>query len=390
MTPKLSSALGAVHAPSAVVNLSAIRHNVTAISARIPGKRMMGVVKGDAYGHGLIRSAETLVSCGIRSLGVATLDEAIALRAHGIPPEVSILAWLFTPSLNDPRIAAAIDAGIDLSAGSPEHLRCIDGIAQRLRQPARIHIEFDSGLGRGGIQSRSWPDFIRMAAGIQAAGTSVIVGLWTQLSYADSPEDERNTLQSDRFREAELRAREGGLRFETVHTSTSARALTRPVDELYGDTVRIGLSLFGVSPRAGIPASAWDLKPALAVQAPIAQVKWAKAGTHIGYDGNHRLQTDSYIGLIPLGYANGVPKSASGAATIIVAGKPRRIAGTVNMDQLMVELGADDIPVGTTATLLGTNGSATVDANDWGAAIHSYGDEIVVRFGGGVPRTYHS
>ncbi len=377
-------------APQVQVDLSAIRANAEALARRLPTKKLMAVVKGDAYGHGLVESSRALISAGIDMLGVATLEEALELRAHGIPESVRILAWLYAPVGNDARIHDAIAARIDLSVGSVEHLTAVHGIAESCGCPARIHLEMDSGLGRGGTPMHAWQDLVRAAAELKSTRAITVIGLWTQLSYADAPEDPVNRLQLELFRRGEAVASAHGLRFETVHTSTSARALTRPASELYGDTVRIGLALFGVSPVSGSPAANWGLLPALSISAPIVQVKFLEAGTRIGYDENHRLHRDSHIGLVPLGYAAGIPKHAQGADTVSVLGRRRRIAGAVNMDQFLIDLGAEPVPVGTSATILGEDGTVTIDANDWGAAIGSFGDEIVVRLGGGLPRTYVS
>ncbi|WP_226534270.1 alanine racemase [Microbacterium paraoxydans] len=374
-------------APRACVDLSALRRNADTVRKLLPSKRLMAVVKGDAYGHGLVESAMALVDAGVEALGVASLEEALELRDAGVPEAVRILAWLYAPVHNDARIAEAIRARIDLSVGSMEHLAAVHRAATSVGELVRVHLEMDTGLGRGGVQMSVWDDLARAAALHEASGAIRIVGLWTQLSYADAPEDPVNERQLAVFRRGEAVAQSYGLRFEAVHTSTSARALTRPTSELYGDTVRIGLALFGVSPVSGTSSHFWGLSPVLSVTAPIVQVKFLEAGARIGYDESHRLSRDGYIGLVPMGYADGVPKYLSRGADVSVRGR-RHAVVAVNMDQFLIDLGRDPVPVGAVATILGSDGAVTIDANDWGAAIGSYGDEIVVRFGAGLPRTY--
>ncbi|MFJ4175233.1 alanine racemase [Microbacterium sp. NPDC089696] len=374
--------------PCARVDLSALRANVETVRKLLPSKRLMAIVKGDAYGHGLIESARTLVGAGVDALGVASLEEALELRSWGVSESVRILAWLYAPVHNDARIAEAIRARVDLSVGSMEHLEAVHRAAMSAGGPVRVHLEMDAGLGRGGAPLNEWDNLVRAAALYEATGAIQVAGLWTQLSYADAPEDPVNERQLAVFRRGEAAAQSYGLRFDTVHTSTSARALTRPTSELYGATIRIGLALFGVSPVSGIPAESWGLVPVLTVTAPIVQVKFLEAGTRIGYDEGHRLSRDSYIGLVPMGYADGIPKYLPRGAHVSVLGRRRPVAGAVNMDQFLIDLGAEPVPVGAVATILGTDGPVTIDANDWGAAIGSYGDEIVVRLGGGLARNY--
>lgn len=374
--------------PCARIDLSALRANVETVRKLLPSKRLMAIVKGDAYGHGLIESARTLVTAGVDALGVASLKEALELRSWGVPESVRILTWLYAPVHNDARIAEAIRAQIDLSVGSMEHLAAVHRVATSAGELARIHLEMDTGLGRGGAPTSVWDELARAAALHEATGVIQVAGLWTQLSYADAPEDPVNERQLAAFRRGEAVAQSYGLRFEFVHTSTSARAFTRPASELYGDTVRIGLALFGVSPVSGTPAPSWGLSPVLTVTAPVVQVKFLEAGTRIGYDEGHRLSRDSYIGLVSMGYADGIPKYLPRGADVSVLGRRRPVAGAVNMDQFLIDLGAEPVPVGAVATILGTDGPVTIDANDWGAAIGSHGDEIVVRLGGGLSRAY--
>lgn len=375
--------------PEAVVDLAALAANVARLTTRVNGRRIMGVVKGDAYGHGLLPVARTLVDLGIDSLGVATLAEANRLRRGGVPARVRILAWLYSPSAELPELEEAVRSGVDLSVGSSEHLAAVAAVAARINRTAHVQLQFDSGLGRGGVEERDWADFITQVAVCRAAGRVEPVGLWTHLSFADVPNDRRNEEHLERFRLARAVAERAGLRFDTVHSASSARALTTEPDDRDGETVRIGLSLFGVSPIDGVAESAWGLEPVLTVRAPIVQVKRVTAGERVGYGQHHLVDHDGYIGLVPVGFADGVPKHAETAPVVLVGEERRVIAGTVNMDQFMVDLGADAVPPGTVVTILGRSvGGAVVSANDWGAAIGSFGDEIVTRLGSGLPRRY--
>ncbi|UVJ40619.1 alanine racemase [Arthrobacter sp. CJ23] len=370
------------------VDLSAISDNIKALKKRTEAPFFMAVVKGNAYGHGLVEVARTAVNSGADWLGTAQLTEAIALRKAGIT--APILSWLYLASQTSATIREALEYDVDVSLGSIGQLEVLAGIARQLGRPAVVHLELDSGLSRGGARKEDWAELVAQARQAELDGTLRVRGIWTHLAWADVPAHPGNAAAVAEFEDAVAGARASGLDPELRHVSSSANILDRP--EFHFDMVRAGLAIYGLAPADHLNPADFGLRPALSVTAPLVMVKKVPAGTGVSYEHQAITYEPRYLGLIPLGYADGIPKGISGRSLVQIGGRTVPVIGKVCMDQFMVDLGPDapGIAVGDTAVLFGDPAHGAASADDWGAAIGSHGDEIINRIAPRLPRVYGS
>ena len=368
------------------VDLSAISDNIRALKSLSKARFFMAVVKGNAYGHGLVEVARTAVGSGADWLGTAQLREAIELRKAGIT--APILSWLYLASQSSADIVEAVRNNVDVSIGSVPQLEVLAGAARQLGRPAVVHLELDSGLSRGGARKEDWAGFVARAREAELDGTLRVRGIWTHLAWADVPAHPANAAAVAGYEHAVEEAEAAGLTPELRHVSSSANILDRP--EHHFDMVRAGLAIYGLAPADHLHPADFGLRPALSVTAPLVMVKKVPAGTGISYEHQAITHEPRYLGLIPLGYADGVPKGISGRPLVTVGGRRVPVIGKVCMDQFMVDLGPDPlgIAVGDTAVLFGDPAAGAASADDWGAAIGSHGDEIINRIAPRLPRSY--
>lgn len=368
------------------VDLSAISDNIKALKKRTAAPHFMAVVKGNGYGHGLVDVARTAVNAGADWLGTAQLSEAIALRRAGIT--VPVLSWLYLASQTSATIREALEYDVDVSLGSVGQLEVLAGIARQLGRPAVVHLELDSGLSRGGARKEDWPELVAHARRAEQDCTVLVRGIWTHLAWADVPAHPGNAAAVAEFEDAVREARAAGLDPQLRHVSSSANILDRP--EFHFDMVRAGLAIYGLAPADHLDPADFGLRPALTVTAPLVMVKKVPAGTGVSYEHQAITHEPRYLGLIPLGYADGIPKGVSGRSLVQIAGRKVSVIGKVCMDQFMVDLGPDasGIEVGDTAVLFGDPAGGAASADDWGAAIGSHGDEIINRIAPRLPRAY--
>ncbi|MET7417802.1 alanine racemase [Dactylosporangium sp. NPDC005555] len=362
------------------IDLDAVRHNVATLRGLLrPGTALMSVVKADAYGHGMLPVATAAVRAGATWLGAATLDEALALREHGIT--VRILSWLHSPGRP---LREAVDADIDLSASSIAALDEIVEAARQARRTAAVHLKIDTGLSRNGAARADWPALVTAAAKAQAGGDVEIVAIWSHFACADEPGHPSILRQQLAFDEALDVAAGLGVEPPLRHLANSAAALTLP--ESHFELVRVGLSTYGLSP---IPGAAPDLRPAMSVHARVALVKPVPAGEGVSYGHTYKILKDTSLALVPVGYADGVPRSASSRGLVEIGGKIRRVVGRVCMDQIVVDCGDDDVRAGDEAVLFGAGTRGEPTADDWAAAAGTINYEIVTRMGSNrTPRVY--
>lgn len=368
------------------VDLSAISDNVQALKNHTRAPFFMAVVKGNAYGHGLVEVARTAVAAGADWLGTAQLGEAVTLRQAGIT--APILSWLYLASQTSDAITAALDNDVDVSLGSVPQLEVLAAAARRLGRPAVVHLELDSGLSRGGARMEDWAELVARARRAELDGTLRVRGIWTHLAWADVPAHPGNASAVAEFEKAVRMAEDAGLTPQLRHVSSSANILERP--EFHFDMVRAGLAVYGLAPADHLVPADFGLRPALSVTAPLVMVKKVPAGTGISYEHQAITHESRCLGLIPLGYADGIPKGISGRAVVSIGGRRVPVIGKVCMDQFMVDLGPDatGIEVGNTAVLFGDPAAGAAGADDWGAAIGSHGDEIINRIAPRLPRSY--
>ncbi|MFC8825128.1 alanine racemase [Streptomyces sp. NPDC057137] len=371
----------------AAIDLGALRGNVRALRAGLaPGADLMAVVKSDAYGHGALPCARAALDAGAAWLGTATPHEALALRAAGIT--APILCWLWTPG--DPW-RAGIEAGLDMSVSAMWALREVTAAAREAGRPARIQLKADTGLGRNGCQPADWPELVAAARAAEVAGTVRVTGLWSHFACADEPGHSSIAAQLDVFDELVAYAEKAGVEPEVRHIANSAAALTLP--ESHFDLVRSGIAVYGISPSAELGTSReLGLRPVMTLAASVALVKRVPEGHGVSYGHTYRTSAETTLGLIPLGYADGVPRHASGRGPVLVGGTVRRVAGRVAMDQFVVDLGAgpdaDAVQEGAPAVLFGPGDDGEPTAADWAEAADTIAYEIVTRIGPRVPRVY--
>jgi alanine racemase len=367
----------------AEIDLAALRANVRALRARASGAAVMAVVKSDAYGHGAVPCARAAVEAGASWLGTATPEEALALRKAGLPGR--IMCWLWTPG---GPWREAIEADLDVSVSGMWALRELVAAAREAGLPARVQLKADTGLGRSGCQpGEDWAELVAEALRAQSEGLLRITGLWSHFACADEPGHPSIAAQLTLFREMLAYAEGQGVRPEVRHIANSPATLTLP--ESHFDLVRAGIAVYGISPspELGAPAD-FGLRPVMTLSASIALVKHVPGGHGVSYGHRYITPGATTLGLVPVGYADGIPRHASGAGPVLVDGKWRTVAGRIAMDQFVVDLGGDEPATGTRAVLFGPGDRGEPTAEDWAQASGTIAYEIVTRIGTRVPRVY--
>ena len=361
------------------IDLDAIRHNVGRVRALVAPAAVLAVVKADAYGHGAVPVARAAVDAGAVALGVALVEEGVELRDAGIDAPILVLS--------EPRAEAAAEVvarrltpvvytepGIDALAKA---------VADQGADPLSVHLKVDTGMHRVGADPEA---ATALAQRVLDHRELRLDGVLTHFAVADEPDDAYTRAQLDRF--AAVRAELGAIDVGpvTVHAANSAAAIGFP--DARFDLVRVGIALYGVTPAPGLGADL-GLRPALALRSAVSHTKRLRAGDRVSYGLRYTLGRDATIATVPIGYADGVPRNlAATGAEVVVRGVRCPIAGTVTMDQLMVDVGDLPVEVGDTVTLLGRDGEATVTAEEWADRMGTIGYEIVCGIGPRVPRSH--
>ncbi|MCP9944933.1 alanine racemase [Streptomyces somaliensis] len=368
----------------AEIDLAALRANVRALRARVEpgGARVMAVVKADAYGHGAVPCARAALDAGAAWLGTATPHEALALRAAGI--DAPVLCWLWTPG---GPFRAAVEAGVDITVSGPWALGEVVAAARAAGRPARVQLKADTGLGRNGCLAGDWPRLVGEALDAQAEGHLRVTGLWSHFACADEPGHPSIGAQLARFHSMLEYAEKAGVEPEVRHMANSPATLTLP--EAHFDLVRPGVAVYGISPgpEVGTPAD-FGLRPVMRLSADVACVKQAPPGLGVSYGHHYVTDRETNLALVPLGYADGVPRHASGRGPVLLGGAVRTVAGRVAMDQFVVDLGDDTVEPGARAVLFGPGDDGEPTAEDWARAAGTIAYEIVTRVGARVPRVH--
>jgi alanine racemase len=330
----------------AVIDLSAIRKNVALLKGKA-GVDLLAVVKADAYGHGLIPVAKAALEGGASWLGVALLEEAITLRNAGIA--APILAWLVPPGSD---FKSAVDHDID------------------------------TGMTRGGFLSE-WNEIdAHHVKGVE------IIGIFSHFARADEPGERQNLEQLTRFKKMVATLESFGYTNIIRHLSNSAATLVDPASAF--DMVRTGIAMYGLSPDVKTLGTSekLSLKPAMTLRAKLHLVKDVPAGSPVGYGATEITKSDTKLGLVAMGYADGIPRIAKNVG-VTFNGKRAPIIGRVSMDQFVVDLGAaSTAKSGDWVSIFGAGTGEEYTADDWGSASGSINYEIVTRIGPRVPRIY--
>ena len=367
---------------SVEINLSAITQNFKSIKSRTTAD-VLAVVKADAYGHGLIPVSKALEEAGADWFGTALLEEAINLRKAGILKP--IISWL-TPLGED--FKSAIDLDIDLGIPSIDLLDEVIKAASLTGKAARIHLEIDTGMSRGGVLSE-WDQLIKsVLVGVNLKQLKVI-GIWSHFARADEPDELMNQEQLSLFEEKVNQAKAAGIDAQFIHIANSAALFTNKSS--HKNIIRSGIALFGLSPDVKTigDSSSLGLKPAMKLKAKLNLVKEVKAGSSVGYGGTAVLKSDTKLGVVALGYADGIPRSTNNLAGVFVDKKRAPIIGRVSMDQFVVDLGiTSTAKTGDEVIVFGDGSSGEYTVDEWAKAANTINYEIITRIGPRVPRIY--
>jgi alanine racemase len=361
-----------------IIDLDAVAYNLDVMRKRVGGAMVCGVVKANAYGHGMLEVARKLEEAGVDYLGVADVTEALELRRSGIVSP--ILAWLHDPH---EMFVEAVNEGIELGLANEDHLTRVAAAAEITGRLARVHLKVDTGLNRNGASAAEWEGVLRQARALVAEGFIQVVGIFSHLSSTGEAED---LAQIARFEAAVDLAREYGIKFELRHLTASDGSLNYP--QAHYEMVRVGVALYGLSPFADHHSKEYGLRPAMTATAHVTQVKRVPAGEGVSYGYLHRTKAETTLALVPVGYAEGLPRDASGKASVSIHGKSYPISSRIAMDQFVIDVGDDDVTAGDLVTIFGDPAAGVPSADDLAEAADTINYEIVTRMGGRFKRTY--
>ena len=359
-----------------LVDLDAITHNLGAIRKRV-GVPVMGIVKAEAYGHGLVPVARHLQAQGVDQLGVAFLEEGIALREAGITLPILVLGGIFGPQAAD-----LIAHDLEVTVSSLDKLRQVEAAAGSLGRKATVHLKVDTGMERIGVHSYSCAALIEAAV---ASQWCTIKGIYSHLACSDDPSSPMTALQVERFAEACAHFERLGAPMPLRHLANSGGVLHFP--ETWLDMVRPGIVLYGVLPD---PASqrSMDLRPALSLVSQVVYFKVVRAGNPVSYGATWAPAADTRVVTVPIGYGDGWPRALSSRGQVLVRGHRYPVVGRICMDQFMVDIGCDSAWNEDEVVLVGTSGAETITVEDVALAAGTIGYEILTGLNGRIPRAY--
>jgi alanine racemase len=363
-----------------VVDLAAIRHNIRLLRELAAPAAMMTVVKADGYGHGLVPAARAAREAGAEWLGVATIEEALELREAG--DDGRVLCWLGVPGEN---YAGAIAVDVDVCAYTVAELAEIRAGVAKARRPARLQLKVDTGLSRGGAATENWASVVDHARAGEEAGDWTVTGIWSHFACSDEPDHPANDAQEKVFLDALDLAERVGLRPEVRHLANSAAAILRPSSRF--DLVRCGIASYGLDPAPGVTPDI-GLVPAMTARAALSLAKPIRSGAGVSYGHTWIADHDTTVGLVPVGYGDGVPRHAGNVAEVWLAGQRRPVRGRICMDQFVVDLDGELPDPGAAIVLFGTGFAGEPTATEWAQACGTINYEIVTRIGGRMVRRY--
>jgi alanine racemase len=362
----------------AEVDPAALAHNVATLARLVAPAELCVVVKADGYGHGAVETSKVALAAGAARLAVALAEEGTALRAAGVDAPILLLS---EPPASDAAavVAERLEPTVYTEAGIAALAAATPG-GERLP----VHLKVDTGMFRVGCTPG---DAVRLAKEIVADERLELASVWTHLAVADEPDDPFTAEQVARYREV-LTALDGaGIEVPLRHAANSAGALAHPESRF--DMVRCGIAVYGIPPSAPL-ADVVELRPALRLVSSVSHLKVVPAGSAISYGRRYAVERPSHIATVPIGYADGVRRALSATGgEVLIGGRRRPIAGTVTMDQLMVDLGDDEtVSVGDEVVLIGRQGDAEIIATEWADRLDTIGYEVVCGIGTRVPRRW--
>ena len=371
--PARSSSPSVLTGPTLTVDLSAVVANARLFTARTEGQ-LMAVVKADGFGHGAADVARAALTGGATWLGVTSIDEAAALREAGL--RAPVLSWL---NPVDTDVSAAVSQHIDLAVPSLEHLAAFTTAARRAGGRVRAHLHADVGMARDGAPASEWRQLCDRARDAERSGLLRIVGVMGHLGCADDPGDPHNDAGIRAFALAADAATRAGLRPRVRHLAATAATLTD--ERTHFDLSRVGAGLVGID-----PSRTTRLRTAMTLAAPVVSVRDVPAGTAVGYGHTHVTTAPTRLALLPIGYADGIPRSTSGHGWVQVSGRRCPLVGRVSMDQVVVDVGAASVRPGDVAVVFGPGDDGEPTLADWAAWAQTIEHELVTGIGARVAR----
>lgn len=353
------------------ISAAAMSENAAAMRRLVPTEHAMAIVKADGYGHGAVTAARAALEAGVDHLGVADLDEAFELRAAGI--DAPVLAWLHDP---DADFASAAEAGIALGLSSRAQLARAAASGHR----ATVHVKVDTGLSRNGVVEAEWAPLVDELAAAVRRGELLLGGVFSHLSNTSPDDDRSQVVAFERFLDA---VRSVGLEPGIRHLAASAAALDHPAARY--DMVRLGIALYGIAPERHLRGSL-PIVPAMQFSARVVGLKRVPAGSGVSYGYLHRTLAPTTLALVPLGYADGVPRAAIDAP-VRIGDVTHRVVGRIAMDQVVVDVGDAPVALGDRAVLWGDPAAGEPGVDDWADAASTIAYELVTRLGRRVHRT---
>jgi alanine racemase len=358
------------------IDASAITENVKQLRTLVDTE-LIAVVKADGYGHGAVTAGVAALAGGANRLGAADISEALKLREAGVTAPV--MAWLHAPGED---FEEALAQGLEIGISRFEQLAAVVSAA-RGKRIAEVHLKLDTGLSRNGIAPDDWPRVFAEVARLERMGALKVIGIMTHLSLTSPLDDD---LQFARYQEGVQLAADFGIVPVIRHVAATEAALTRP--EMRLDSVRVGLGIYGLSPIAGRTSASWGLRPAMELRSQVAAVRRVPAGAGASYGFDFRAPVETTLALVPMGYADGIPRHASArGAEVTIRGVRMPVAGRVAMDQIVIDAGDHPVAVGDEVVIFGDPEQGVPSADDWAAAAGTINYEIVTRVGPRVPRT---
>jgi alanine racemase len=363
----------------AVVDLAAVEANCRTIKQRAgDGTELCAVVKANGYGHGAAACAAAALRGGASRLAVAAAEEAAELRLHF--PDVPLLVM---GALTEAELATALAARADVALWREGFAEICSRLAGERGQPARVHLKLDSGMGRLG--ERDPTALVELARHCAADDALEVAGVWTHFATADEPGDDFLGEQLAAFRPVADAVREVAAGC-TVHAANSAATLRDP--ETHFDMVRCGIAIYGLDPFHRDPAE-HGLEPALELHSYVADVKRFEQGASAGYGRTWRAPEDTWVGVLPIGYGDGVRRGLSNNAQVLVGGRRYPLVGTVSMDNITIDLGpGTDVEPGAAAVLIGAQGSDRILAEEVAARLETINYEVTCGISQRVPREF--
>lgn len=374
-----NAAVGTPHA-EAVIDLDAIAANTRLLGRLAGDAALMAVVKADGYGHGAAPAARAAITGGAAMIGVATLPEAVALRAAGI--DAPLLAWLWAPKED---VRAPVELGVQIGVSTLDQLDAVIAAWTSLpaqTEPVEIHVKVDTGMGRNGALPADLPTLLTAIAAGEQRGELSLAGIMSHLACSDVLDDPSVPAQIAAFAAAVELTERIGLRPRWRHLANTGATLAVPAAHF--NLVRCGIGLYGLAPMAG----SWGLEPAMTLRTQVALTKRVPLGQGVGYGLTYHTTAETTLALVPLGYGDGIPRAAGNRGEVLLAGKRRRIAGRVSMDQVVVDCGDDEVHAGDEVLVFGPGDHGEPTADDWSAYCDTINYEIVTRLAPRVPRRY--